>query len=105
MQILVVGASKMALLSGSGEVLAEAKLPQPPVGPAIVADFNADGLADVLLITQDAMWGFSLSALPSSSSPMVALIILGIITMVSVFVFRAKLVDDGRVTISRSTDY
>ena len=57
--VLVAGSALMLLLSHDGEVLAEAALPDAPVGPAVTADFNNDGITDVIVGTHNSFYGFS----------------------------------------------
>ena len=57
--VLVAGSALMLLLSQDGEILAEAVLPDAPVGPAVTADFNNDGITDVIVGTHNSFYGFS----------------------------------------------
>ena len=59
-EVLVSGEHNLMLLSASGHLRAEAQMPQPPRRRPILGDFDGDGAADVLVVSDDAIWGFSL---------------------------------------------
>ncbi|EEC50741.1 predicted protein [Phaeodactylum tricornutum CCAP 1055/1] len=57
--ILIAGENSMALLaSRKGTVLATASFPQPSMRKPLLMDFNGDGTTDVMVMTQDAIWGY-----------------------------------------------
>ena len=47
----------MVLVSEHGRLLDTLWLPSPPVQPAMVADFNGDGLNDILVVTDEGVFG------------------------------------------------
>lgn len=118
--ILVVGEAEMQLYSSEGVFLASADLPQKVISKPILADFDNDGVVDIILLTKDAVLGYHLNVSRSTHWVVVALLILVAIAVV-VFVasiqkaqsselplnvrdgvpFRSKA---GVFTIVRSTD-
>eukprot|EP00796_Vickermania_ingenoplastis_P002100 gene2101-1279_t len=57
--VIAVGDRAMATLhTSSGAVVQHVTLPHPPVGPLLVADFNGDGVNDVLVVTAHGVYGF-----------------------------------------------
>lgn len=58
--LLAAGDRRVSLLSPAGHILASADLPGAPLLPlAAPADLDGDGLADVLCVTRDGVYGFS----------------------------------------------
>ena len=58
--LLVAGDRRCALLSPAGHVLASVDLPGAPLIPlASPADLDGDGLADVVLVTREGVFGYS----------------------------------------------
>ena len=80
--MLLVGDKSMALISpGHGKVLSTASIPQPSISRPILVDFNGDGTTDVMVVTQDAVWGYRVTVHAGSSIPfriVVGLIVVGI---------------------------
>lgn len=46
------------IVSEHGRTLAELELPAPPIQPLMVADFNGDGLNDIVLVTSRGVYGY-----------------------------------------------
>lgn len=46
------------VVSEHGHVLAELELPSPPTQPLLLADFNGDGLNDIVLVTSNGLYGY-----------------------------------------------
>ncbi|KAL3940581.1 MAG: hypothetical protein SGBAC_004911 [Bacillariaceae sp.] len=65
--ILLAGENSMAVLSvKNGAMLTSAEFPQTSIERPIVAEMSGDGTADVLVLSQDAIWGYQLSVYPGS---------------------------------------
>ena len=60
--ILFCGQDGCTLISPSnaGRLLSSTAFPQSSLYPPIVADFNRDGIDDVIIFSQDGIWGFSI---------------------------------------------
>ncbi len=57
--ILILGDNQMTIVSaGGGRVLASITFPQPAIAKPILADVNGDGTTDVLILTNDGIWGY-----------------------------------------------
>ncbi|KAL7552970.1 hypothetical protein ACHAWF_016207 [Thalassiosira exigua] len=57
--ILLSGEDGVALLSpATGKVLASAAYPQRVAGPPILADLDGDGTDDLVVVSDDAVWGY-----------------------------------------------
>ncbi|KIY96746.1 hypothetical protein MNEG_11214 [Monoraphidium neglectum] len=57
--LLAVGADAAAAVSEHGTELARLSLPSPPLGPPVVADFDGDGLSDLLFVTPAGLFGYT----------------------------------------------
>ncbi len=57
--VIAVGQAHFAVVSESGAVCAEVRLEQIPVSSPVIADFNDDGLNDVIIVTTDAIYGYT----------------------------------------------
>ena len=51
------GAEAAVLISEHGHLLDSLWLPGPPVQPLLVVDFNGDGLNDIVLVTNEGVFG------------------------------------------------
>ena len=57
--VLAAGRDAAVLVSEHGHLMDILWLPAPPVKPLIIADFNGDGLNDIILVTQhDGIYGY-----------------------------------------------
>ncbi|KAG2434923.1 hypothetical protein HYH02_012121 [Chlamydomonas schloesseri] len=56
--VLAAGTDHAVLVSEHGHVLAELELPAAPTQPLVVADFNGDGLNDIILVTNKGLYGY-----------------------------------------------
>jgi hypothetical protein len=74
--LLVVGDTDLSLISKDGDLYATARIPTPPIARPVIGDFNGDGLTDVILVTDDALLGYRLEAVPSTRGLLIAFIIL-----------------------------
>lgn len=78
--VLLAGENSMAVLSAkTGAVLAEAVFPQLSLHRPILADVSGDGSTDVIVFTQDAIWGFQIAIYPGS--PVTLRILVGLLLM------------------------
>lgn len=56
--ILAAGELDAVILSPKGSQVTEFSLPAPASAPLVYADFSGDRLNDLILVTQDAIYGF-----------------------------------------------
>lgn len=78
--ILLAGENGLAVLSvKSGAVLASAVFPQISTNKPILADVSGDGSTDVMILTEDGIWGFQISIHPGS--PVTLRILVGLLLM------------------------
>lgn len=83
-EVLVAGEDRLMLLSATGAVLAESPIPQTPRRRPILGDFDGDGAADVLVVSDGALWGFSLHYAPVGGGAfrfIVSILVLGMIAV------------------------
>ena len=59
--ILAVGDRSAVLVSASGRLLASTALPSVPVAPPLIADFDLDGVADVVVVARSGYYGLRTS--------------------------------------------
>ena len=59
--ILAVGDKSAVLVSASGRLLASTALPSVPVAPPLIADFDLDGVSDVVVISRSGYYGLRTS--------------------------------------------
>jgi hypothetical protein len=57
--VLAVGSQGGAVVSEHGNELASFAVAFPPVAPAVVADFDGDGLQDVIIVTRGGVFGYA----------------------------------------------
>ena len=104
--VLVAGSSDAVIVSEHGNALESLSLPFPPIQPLVVADFNGDGLNDIVVVTAQGIYGYSqvqhLGGLTLSALLLTLVIALGI-------VYYTQLTDGaapGRATKkARSTEF
>ncbi|KAG7361226.1 hypothetical protein IV203_036326 [Nitzschia inconspicua] len=78
--ILLAGENSLAVLSvKSGAVLATAVFPQISMAKPILADVSGDGSTDVIVLTEEGIWGFQISIRPGS--PVTLRILVGLLLM------------------------
>ena len=57
--VILSGDNSIVLLSAKhGRILSTTAIPQPPTTRPLLSDWNGDGISDVLIVTQDAVWGY-----------------------------------------------
>ncbi len=81
--ILLVGDNAMSILSArQGTLLASASFPQTIEARPILADVSGDGTTDVIIVTNDAIWGYQVIVRPGASiifRLMVGVVLMGIL--------------------------
>jgi hypothetical protein len=78
--ILLVGENSLAVLSvKTGAVLASAVFPQISNSKPVLADVSGDGSTDVIVLTDDGIWGFQIAIHPGS--PIALRIMVGLLLM------------------------
>ena len=95
--VLAVGDQSLVAISGrDGSIAAHVQLPEAPVAPVIVADFNGDGTNDILVVTASSYFGFVVSQRGSTTTiPLLMLLMVGLLGML--FVVREVTVQSGGV--------
>jgi hypothetical protein len=85
-QVLIVGDTKMSLMSREGTILANADLPRKPIAHPIIGDFDSDGVTDVIIVTDEAVLGYRLEVVQSPRGMFLAIVALSCITAIIFFV-------------------
>lgn len=57
--VLAIGFENGFVISEHGNALASFHVAFPPVAPAVVADFDGDGLNDIIVVTRGGVFGYS----------------------------------------------
>jgi hypothetical protein len=57
--VLAIGFDSGYVISEHGNELASFHVAFPPVAPAVVADFDGDGLNDIIVVTRGGVFGYS----------------------------------------------
>eukprot|EP00899_Mesostigma_viride_P010191 jgi/Mesvir1/19173/Mv01192-RA.2 len=101
--ILAIGQSRAALLSTGGQKVGSFEIPSSPNGKTVIADFNGDGLNDIVVTTTTGLYGYAQTRRPGamlfSGLLAVLLIIMGIV-LVTQQLHNPK----GQARAMRSTD-
>ena len=58
--LLLSGENGAAVLSSAGRVLSSVSYPQSARSRPVLADLNGDGTDDLLVVTEDAVWGYAI---------------------------------------------
>lgn len=86
--VIAVGERVMsAINTKNGRVVRHVKLPEPPIAPIIIADFNGDGVNDVIVVTRRHIYGF-VGGAQVSTSTVTSLMVLMVALLVLLFVAR-----------------
>ena len=85
-QVLIVGDSKMVLMSREGDLLASAQLPRKPIAHPVIGDFDSDGVTDVIIVTDEAILGYRLEVVQSPRGMLLAVVVLCVLTAIVFFV-------------------
>jgi hypothetical protein len=109
--MLLVGDSELALVSRDGSTLASAAVPYPPNGRTIIGDFNNDGVNDVIIMSSDSLFAYSVRVSASTRGMLIAMLVLVFLAVV-VFVanIRTEVINDPKLgkrsilSVARSTD-
>ncbi|KAL4452779.1 hypothetical protein ABPG75_008441 [Micractinium tetrahymenae] len=83
--ILAAGEEAATLVSEHGNEVDSWELPDKPLMPLQLADFNFDGYTDVLLVTQDGIWAWAQVRHPGAL-PFSALVAALMVIMAAVFI-------------------
>lgn len=83
--ILAAGQYSAVLVSEHGRVVDLLELPDVPIRPLVVTDFNFDGYNDIILLTKDGVYGWSQVRRPGAV-PFSALVGGLIVILIGVFV-------------------
>ena len=66
---IAVGSKKMVFVDAlHGKIMMTVEMPHAPVAPSIVADFNGDGVNDIIITTEKGYYGFIIQRHVSGSS-------------------------------------
>ena len=78
--LLLSGETGMALLSANrGKVLAATKYPQTARGRPMLVDVSGDGTDDVIVVTNDALWGYHVVVTHGGASGSLLRILVGLL--------------------------
>ncbi len=99
--VVVMGDSLLSFISREGEVLTSADIPHTPTAKPIFADFNNDGVSDIIIVTQEAVLGYQMEATASVRGMLVAFFSLA---AVAIMVFMYSIQQDGVVVETFSSD-
>lgn len=69
---------------------------QPPRRRPILGDFDGDGAADVLVVSDDAIWGYSLQYVPGGGGAFRLIVTVLVLAIVGTF-FSNLQIDDGHI--------
>ena len=97
-EILIMGQDLITFVSRDGQILASAEIPHIPISKPIIADFDNDGVNDLLILTDEALLGYRMEAIASVRSLLIAFFILATIAIV-VFIFSIR--DSSSTTVNR----
>lgn len=100
--ILAAGDHEATLVSEHGHELASFELPEMPIQPLVVTDFNMDGYNDIVVVGREGLYGWAQVRRPGAV-PFSALIGVLIVTMLTVFVMQQGFMQTGAKK-GRSTD-
>lgn len=100
--ILVAGQDAAVLVSEHGVMLETLWLPGPPDKPLVVADFNGDGLNDVLLVTKDGIYGYV--QVPRYGSAVLSALMGCLIIAMGILFFQYSSMGTARTRKLRSTE-
>ena len=85
-QVVVMGQDAITFISRDGEVLTSAEVPHIPLSRPIFADFDNDGVSDIMILTNEALLGYRMEAVASVRSLLIAFFFMAFIAIV-VFIF------------------
>ena len=85
-QIVVMGEDVITFISRDGVVLTSAEIPHKPLSRPVFADFDNDGVSDIMILTNDALLGYRMEAVASVRSLLIAFFFMAFIAVV-VFIF------------------
>ena len=91
--ILVAGEVEAVVLSPNGDRLTTISLPSPPIAPLLSTDFSGDGLNDLILLTQHAIFGYVQTRQPGA---ILFSTLLGILIVVMAVIFLTQNIGSGK---------
>jgi hypothetical protein len=104
-EILVVGDSSMSVVGAGGEMLATIPLAQPSRRKPIIGDFDADGAAEVMLVGDSAIWGYTISFSPGGSTVFRSFVAVLVGLSALSYFFHVEVTENKKVIrLPRSTD-
>lgn len=81
--ILIVGENYISLYSVEGELLSKIPIPQKLVKKPVLGDFDSDGVTDIVIMTEDAIFGYRLEVIESTNGMLIAVIILSVMAVLA----------------------
>lgn len=101
--ILAGGLHSAAIISEHGSVIEELEFPEPAEQPLVIADFNFDGLNDVIIVGEQGLYGWAQVRQPGAV-PYSTLVGGLIVIMVAVWVTQQGFMQSGGKVKGRSTE-
>lgn len=91
--LVVMGDRSFSLVSREGHLLTVTDLPSSPRARPVIGDFNNDGFADIIIVTEDSILGYRLDVTESVNMMLVCVGLLFVIAFFS-FVMNIRTVMD-----------
>lgn len=110
--VLIVGDTKLAILSHDGEVLIEVEVGKASIAKPVIGDFDSDGVTDVIISTDGGIFGYRLEVVESTRGWLLVVVGVGLVAVV-IFIanvqFEERLSSTGEnvnrvYSLIRSTD-
>lgn len=95
-QIVVVGDSKVSIITRDGTLQATSAIPRPPISKPIFGDFDGDGITDIVIMTEDALLGLRVEVTASPRGMLIAVLVLvvlaGVVFMANI---KSEVISEG----------